>query len=184
MMADYAELERKLLERLHFPTIEELTTAPLSDDYLVLYGGNFTKGKGGRKALTLLDPKTKKYKILSSEEDWISVAVPYPDGRILYVGSFTNDNMNREALTLLDPKTGKYEVLLRENGWIKTAVPYPDGRILYAGSFTKDGVEGYALTLLDPKTGYYEVLSEKGENFAIHSAVPVPRSVYGYLLSE
>jgi len=181
-MAD--EKIRKRLEEIvsNIPSGEDFATGNIADNYLVLYDGGFTKDGVEGRALTLLDPKTEKYEVLSDEDDSIHTAVPYPDGRILYAGSFKKDGVKGGALTLLDPKTKKYKVLSGENGLISTAVPYPDGQILYAGEFTKKGVEGRALTLLDPKTGEWEILAE--ESNSIHTAVPVPRSVYGHLLSK
>ena len=180
-----------------------LTAVPVGDK--ILYAGRFgkklSKDRFINNALVLLDPKTGKYEVLnkgkgwSGEDSWISTAVPVGD-KILYAGAFSkNDTPN--ALVLLDPKTGKYEVLNEgwggEDDWIYTAVPVGD-KILYAGRFgkklSKDRFINNALVLLDPKTGKYEVLNDVlnekwgGEYGSIHTAVPVSRKVFGYLLEK
>ena len=106
---------------------KEKSSSSLDD--LILYAGDFTKGRKKGCALILLDPATGNYEVLARENSWTFTAIPYGD-KILYAGAFTKGLKKGCALTLLDPATGKSKVLARVNKMNKrvnnlifTAVP-------------------------------------------------------------
>jgi len=108
--------------------------------------------------LVLFDPKTKKDKILVTEEyDVMRYAIPFGD-KIIYTTGY--------SVRLLDPETRKTEILAEKDYWILNVAPFGD-KILYTGKSTKGNIDTHVLVLLDPKTKSSKTLIESD-----HTAVP------------